>query len=64
MHGWLTDVPHPLVARFRVKKKQREAALESTAKELRDKVSSLEHQVEALRTENGWLRGIITEKAQ
>lgn len=46
-------------ARFRIKKKQREAALESTAKELRDKVSSLEREVEALKTENGWLRGLI-----
>ncbi|ORY82399.1 hypothetical protein BCR35DRAFT_303812 [Leucosporidium creatinivorum] len=49
-------------ARFRIKKKQREAALEQTAKELRDRVAALEGEVEALRTENGWLRGLITEK--
>ncbi|KAK4701893.1 hypothetical protein P7C70_g4340, partial [Phenoliferia sp. Uapishka_3] len=46
-------------ARFRIKKKQREAALESTAKELRDKVASLEREVDTLRTENGWLRGLV-----
>lgn len=51
-------------ARFRIKKKQREAALESTAKELRDKVSSLEREVEALKTENGWLRGLIVGKEE
>lgn len=50
-------------ARFRIKKKQREAALEATAKELRDRVVELEKEVEALRTENGWLRGlIVTDK--
>ncbi|GAA5934955.1 bZIP transcription factor [Sporobolomyces koalae] len=49
-------------ARFRVKKKQRESALEQTAKELRDRVAALEKDVESLRTENGWLRGLITDK--
>ncbi|GAA5832633.1 hypothetical protein JCM3766R1_004273 [Sporobolomyces carnicolor] len=49
-------------ARFRVKKKQREQALEQTAKELRDRVAELEKDVETLRTENGWLRGLITDK--
>ncbi|GAA6020421.1 hypothetical protein JCM11491_000238 [Sporobolomyces phaffii] len=49
-------------ARFRVKKKQREQALEQTAKELRDRVAALEKDVETLRTENGWLRGLITDK--
>ncbi|KAL8292018.1 hypothetical protein RQP46_001484 [Phenoliferia psychrophenolica] len=51
-------------ARFRIKKKQREAALESTAKELRDKVASLERDVDTLRTENGWLRGLIVGKEE
>ena len=51
-----------MTARFRIKKKQREAALEQSAKELRDRVAALEGEVEALRTENGWLRGLITEK--
>ncbi|SCV71233.1 BQ2448_2821 [Microbotryum intermedium] len=49
-------------ARFRIKKKQREQALESTAKELRDRVAALEAEVAGLRTENGWLRGLITDK--
>ncbi|GAA5953188.1 hypothetical protein JCM3765_007436 [Sporobolomyces pararoseus] len=49
-------------ARFRVKKKQREQALEQTAKELQDRVAELEKDVEALRTENGFLRGLITDK--
>ncbi|GAA5855479.1 hypothetical protein JCM8547_007850 [Rhodosporidiobolus lusitaniae] len=49
-------------ARFRVKKKQREQALEQTAKELRDRVSALEKEVDALRTENGWLRGLVIDK--
>ncbi|GAA5967348.1 hypothetical protein JCM11641_000520 [Rhodosporidiobolus odoratus] len=49
-------------ARFRVKKKQREQALEQTAKELRERVAGLEKEVETLRTENGWLRGLIVDK--
>ncbi|SGY50628.1 BQ5605_C001g00908 [Microbotryum silenes-dioicae] len=49
-------------ARFRIKKKQREQALESTAKELRDRVAALEAEVAGLRTENGWLRSLITDK--
>ncbi|GAA6062641.1 hypothetical protein JCM10212_003453 [Sporobolomyces blumeae] len=50
-------------ARFRVKKKQREQALEQSAKELRDRVAALEKDVESLRTENGWLRSLITDKS-
>ncbi|BGP14611.1 hypothetical protein JCM10213_002221 [Rhodosporidiobolus nylandii] len=49
-------------ARFRVKKKQREQALEQTAKELQERVAVLEKEVETLRTENGWLRGLIVDK--
>ncbi|GAA5873284.1 hypothetical protein JCM1840_000018 [Sporobolomyces johnsonii] len=49
-------------ARFRVKKKQREAALEQSAKDLRERVAVLEKEVETLRTENGWLRGLIVDK--
>ncbi|GAA5884633.1 hypothetical protein JCM6882_005327 [Rhodosporidiobolus microsporus] len=49
-------------ARFRVKKKQREAALEQSAKELRERVAVLEKEVDTLRTENGWLRGLIVDK--
>ena len=49
-------------ARFRVKKKQREQALEKQAKEMADKVSLLEGKVQQLEMENKWLKGLITEK--
>lgn len=49
-------------ARFRVKKKQREQALEKTAKEMSDKVSLLESRVSQLEMENKWLKSLITEK--
>jgi hypothetical protein len=49
-------------ARFRVKKKQREQALEQSAKELRERVAQLENEVGQLRTENAWLKGLIVEK--
>ncbi|PSR99038.1 hypothetical protein PHLCEN_2v4195 [Hermanssonia centrifuga] len=46
-------------ARFRLKKKEREAALEKKAKELEVRVSELEKECEALRRENGWLKGLV-----
>lgn len=49
-------------ARFRVKKKQREQALEKTAKEMSDKVQILEARIGQLEMENKWLKGLITEK--
>ncbi|KAL8711656.1 MAG: hypothetical protein Q9220_004066 [cf. Caloplaca sp. 1 TL-2023] len=49
-------------ARFRVKKKQREAALEAKAKEMTDKTSTLEQRIGQLQTENEWLRNLVTEK--
>lgn len=49
-------------ARFRVKKKQREQALEQTAKELENKNSQLEQRIGQLETENEWLRGLVVEK--
>jgi Basic region leucine zipper len=49
-------------ARFRVKKKQREQALERTAKELNDKSTALEAKVNQLEMENKWLKNLITEK--
>lgn len=49
-------------ARFRVKKKQREQALEKSAKEMSDKVTALENRINQLETENKWLKGLITEK--
>ncbi|KAK8224693.1 hypothetical protein HDK90DRAFT_89336 [Phyllosticta capitalensis] len=49
-------------ARFRIKKKQREQQLEKMAKEMTDKVSSLESRIAQLEMENKWLKGLITEK--
>lgn len=49
-------------ARFRVKKKQREQALEQSAKELQDRVGALEKEVEALQKENGWLRNLVLDR--
>ncbi|KAI0995798.1 hypothetical protein K3495_g12383 [Podosphaera aphanis] len=49
-------------ARFRVKKKQREQALEKSAKEMSDKVTKLENRIRMLETENKWLKDLITEK--
>lgn len=49
-------------ARFRVKKKQREQALERSAKDMSDKVSALENRINQLETENKWLKNLITEK--
>lgn len=46
-------------ARFRVKKKAREAALEQTANEYKGRVEQLEKEVGDLKRENGWLRGLI-----
>ncbi|KAJ4294518.1 hypothetical protein N0V90_008209 [Kalmusia sp. IMI 367209] len=49
-------------ARFRIKKKQREQALEKTAKEMTERVSVLETRIQQLETENTWLKSLITEK--
>ncbi|KAJ5081493.1 hypothetical protein NUU61_009757 [Penicillium alfredii] len=49
-------------ARFRVKKKQREQALERTVKETTEKNDALEARVSQLELENHWLRGLIMEK--
>lgn len=49
-------------ARFRVKKKQREQALERTVKDAHDKNTQLEVRVRQLETENVWLKNLITEK--
>ncbi|EST06699.1 Basic-leucine zipper domain protein [Kalmanozyma brasiliensis GHG001] len=47
-------------ARFRIKKKQREAQLEQAAKELHQRLADLEAENARLRTENGWLKSLIT----
>lgn len=49
-------------ARFRVKKKMREQALERTLKESTEKNEALEARVSQLELENHWLRGLIMEK--
>jgi TolA-binding protein len=49
-------------ARFRIKKKQREQALEKQAKEMTDKVTQLEGKVQQLEMENKWLKGLIVDK--
>jgi len=46
-------------ARFRLKKKERELALENKTKELEVKVNELEKECEGLRRENGWLKGLV-----
>ena len=49
-------------ARFRIKKKQREQALEKSAKEMNEKVAALENRIQQLETENKWLKNLIMEK--
>lgn len=49
-------------ARFRVKKKQREQALEKSAKEMCEKVAALEQKITQLETENQWLKKLVIEK--
>ncbi|KAH7097985.1 hypothetical protein BKA62DRAFT_714767 [Auriculariales sp. MPI-PUGE-AT-0066] len=51
-------------ARFRAKKKEREVALEKRAKELEGRMSELERECEALRRENGWLKGLVVGVTQ
>ena len=48
-------------ARFRQKKKEREAAMERKARELDDRVSGLERECESLRKENKMLRGLLVD---
>lgn len=49
-------------ARFRVKKKQREQALEKTVKDTSARNTALEARVSELEVENQWLKDLITEK--
>lgn len=46
-------------ARFRLKKKEREAQMERNMKHLESRVVELEREAEGLRKENGWLRGLL-----
>ncbi|KAG0174521.1 hypothetical protein DFQ28_005814 [Apophysomyces sp. BC1034] len=49
-------------ARFRMKKKMREQALEQTAKEMTEKAEVLEQRVKELEMEAKWLRALVVEK--
>lgn len=49
-------------ARFRVKKKQREQALERSVKEVNEQNSKLQAKLDQLEMENKWLKDLITEK--
>ena len=49
-------------ARFRMKKKLREQALEQTAKEMSTKADELEKRVKELEMEAKWLRALVVEK--
>lgn len=49
-------------ARFRVKKKQREAALEDTINELKAKVSTIEQELAKTKNENTFLRDLVIRK--
>lgn len=49
-------------ARFRMKKKMREQALEQTAKEMTSKAEALEKRVKELEMEAKWLRALVVEK--
>ncbi|KAI8994621.1 hypothetical protein BDB01DRAFT_693899, partial [Pilobolus umbonatus] len=46
-------------ARFRMKKKQREQALEETAKAMTQKADALEERVIELEKEAAWLRALV-----
>jgi hypothetical protein len=46
-------------ARFRVKKKQREQALQESARQMTDKCNALESRVKELELENKWLRNLL-----
>ncbi|KIM26678.1 hypothetical protein M408DRAFT_330451 [Serendipita vermifera MAFF 305830] len=48
-------------ARFRQKKKEREAAMERKARDLDDRVANLERECESLRKENKMLRGLLVD---
>lgn len=49
-------------ARFRIKKKLREQQMERTAKELQEKVQTLESKIKKLEMENKWLKDLVVEK--
>ena len=53
-----------VIARFRVKKKQREHALEDNVRELNTKIDKLERSLEAATVENNFLRDLVIRKGR
>jgi hypothetical protein len=51
-------------ARFRMKKKEREADLERRTRDMSDRCEDLQKRISALETENRWLRELITERSR
>ena len=51
-------------ARFRLKKKEREADLEKRTQEMSERCEELQKRISALETENRWLRELITERSR
>jgi hypothetical protein len=51
-------------ARFRLKKKEREADLEKKTKDMSSRCDELQKRIGALETENRWLRELITERSR
>ncbi|KAL9551993.1 hypothetical protein MBANPS3_003989 [Mucor bainieri] len=51
-------------ARFRIKKKMREQALQNTACEMTDKAQRMEQRVHELEREIKWLKALVVEKSQ
>jgi hypothetical protein len=51
-------------ARFRLKKKEREADLEKKTKDMSSRCDELHKRIGALETENRWLRELITERSR
>jgi hypothetical protein len=49
-------------ARFRVKKKQREQAMEQKAKDLEEQMTTIRARIHELETENKWLKSLVLEK--
>ena len=66
MHERSKTVSHggQFSARFRVKKKQREHALEDTVRELITKIDKLEKELDSTRIENNFLRDLIIRKGK
>jgi len=51
-------------ARFRMKKKEREADMERRTRDMTDRCEELQKRISALETENRWLRELITERSR